>query len=186
MFSLRHYRRGKSEAKNQVCILLSLVLTRLSAAEAYVYQVAEDEVEESSDLEVEGEFFDEEGDSDDDSDDEVVPVRLLDDFTIYDTSTNQVVPTASLLSLSLSGASYSASGIVRRWLEEDDDWSDYETEEEDDTESDSKSSRPHHSRDRVKLAEILGFNVHDITHRPKKIELDGYATISPRGLVISV
>ncbi|KAJ2935641.1 hypothetical protein H1R20_g1454, partial [Candolleomyces eurysporus] len=141
--------------------------------EAYVYQVAEDEVEESPDLEVEGEFFDKEEDSDDDSDDEVVPVRLLDDFTIYDTSTKQVIPTALLPFPSPSGTSYSASGIVRRWEEEDDGWSDDGTDEEDDTESDSRSPRLHHYRDRVKLTEILEFNVHDITQYPKKIALDG-------------
>jgi DNA (cytosine-5)-methyltransferase 1 len=173
------------ETKNQVCIQLSLVLTRLIATEAYVYQVAKDEVEESADLEVKGELFDEEEDSDDDSDDEVAPVRLLDDFTIYDSSTNQVIPTAFLLSLGPSGTSVSASGIVRRWVEDDDSWSDDEIDEEDDTESDSSSSRPHNSPDRVKLTEILELNVHHVTEHPK-IKLDGYANFLYLSLFISV
>ena len=164
---------------------LSLTLTCLIAVEAYIYQVATDEVEESSDLEVRGELFDEDEDSDCDSDDEVVPVRLLDDFTIYDSLTNQVVPTAVLPSLCPSGTSFSASGIVRRWVEDHHGWSDDEPEDDDDTESDSSSSRPKNSPDRVKLTEILEFNCHHVTSTPKKIKLDGYTRIRSFHFVIS-
>lgn len=59
-----------------------------------------------------------------------IPVRRLDDFVIYDIESYEVVPLARLLEVSFSSRKFSASGLVKSWIEPD-------SEEESDTDSDS-------------------------------------------------
>lgn len=77
-----------------------------------------------------------------------IPVRLLDDFTIYDWDTLRLVPIADLLDLGPS-TRYGASGLVRPWIDDDTD---------DDSDSDSLSSPP-----AIKLTPIIELNVHHFT-----------------------
>lgn len=78
-----------------------------------------------------------------------IPVRLLDDFTIYDWDTLRLVPIANLLDLG-PGTHYGASGLVRPWTDDTDDDSD--------TDSDEFSSPP-----AIKLTPIIELNVHHFT-----------------------
>lgn len=151
----------------------------------YTYEVNEDEIEESADLEVPGEGpggGDGDGSDDEDEDEyydyeeDAVPVRLLDDFTIYDSNTLEVIPTSQLLEgLGEVGFSqrvnYSASGEVRPWTEDPDEAPDDELELE---EGDLQRQY-----ERVKLTRITRFSVHHVGHHPvveqhKLTTLDGY------------
>jgi DNA (cytosine-5)-methyltransferase 1 len=80
--------------------------------------------------------------------DTVIPVRLLDDFTIYDWDTLRLVPIADLLDLGPS-THYGASGLVRPWVDDDTD---------DDSDEGEFSSPP-----AIKLAPIIELNVHHFT-----------------------
>ncbi len=63
----------------------------------------------------------------DDPDAEEIPVRLLDDFTIYDWDSLRLVPIMDLLN-SGSGTHYGASGLARPWT---DDGTDDDSDEDD-------------------------------------------------------
>jgi hypothetical protein len=81
----------------------------------------------------------------DDFDPEDVPVRLLDDFTIYDWDTLRFVPISDLLDLG-PGRRYGASGLVGPWT---DDGMDDDSDEDDTTIPLA-----------TKLSPILELNVH--------------------------
>lgn len=106
------------------------------------YTVADDESVENAGL-LPGETEPEPDDSDAE-----IPVRLLDDFTIYDWDTLRLVPIADLLDLGPS-THYGASGFVRSWT---DDGTDDDSDEED-------FSSPL----AVKLTPIIELNVHHFT-----------------------
>ena len=76
---------------------------------------------------------------------EEIPVRLLDNFTIYDWDTLRLVPMTHLLDLR-PGTRYGASGLVRPWI---DDSGDDDSDEDD-------SATPVV----MKLSSILELNVH--------------------------
>ncbi len=105
------------------------------------YTIADDDAIENAGL-LPGET---EPDFDDDSDDENIPVRLLDKFTIYDWDTLRLVPIADLLDLG-PGTCYGASGFVKPWTDDGTD--------DDSDEGDFPS--PH----AIKLAPIIELNVH--------------------------
>lgn len=86
-----------------------------------------------------------------------IPVRLLDDFTIYDWDTLCLIPIADLLDLGPS-THYGASGLVRPWT---DDGTDDNSDEED-------FSSPL----AIKLTPIIELNVHHFT--PSTGSLDVY------------
>ena len=77
-----------------------------------------------------------------------IPVRLLDDFTIYDWDTLRLVPIADLLDLGPS-THYGASGLVSPWAG---DGTDNDCDEDD-------SSSPL----AIKLTPIVELNVHHFT-----------------------
>lgn len=157
--------------------------------EPRLYKGSAEEILETADLEVPGEDAlsddeqaDEDGDSEAGSDDEEekdVPVRLLDDFSVYDAATFELVSINELSGLGgdgfPAGRTYSASGEVRPWTEDPDD------APEDQVELEDEGLQSQY--DRVKLPEITKFNIHYINHRPVieqgiVTSIDGY-TLRP-------
>ena len=86
---------------------------------------------------------------------EEIPVRLLDNFTIYDWDTLRLVPTAHLLDLR-PGTRYGASGLVSPWIDDSDD---------DDSDEDDNAPPA-----LMKLSPILELNVHHFS--PSTSSLD--------------
>ena len=76
---------------------------------------------------------------------EEIPVRLLDNFTIYDWDTLRLVPIMHLLDLR-PGTRYGASGLVSPWIDDSDD---------DDSDEDDNALPV-----LMKLSPILELNVH--------------------------
>jgi DNA (cytosine-5)-methyltransferase 1 len=114
---------------------------------------------ETADLVIDGETPREElepseSDDDESDDDDDVPVRLIQDFAVYDTKTKELVDFAWLAKADPEEGFYVASGIVRPWIEDvDNDVRNELPEEESTPESDS-------SGDRVQLSRILEINTH--------------------------
>lgn len=81
---------------------------------------------------------------------EDIPVRLLDDFTVYDWDTLRLVPISDLLDLGPgdAGVRYGASGLAKPWT---DDGSDNDSDEDD------------ASPVAIKLSPIVELNVHDFS-----------------------
>lgn len=127
----------------------------------------DDELVEDADLVIPGETS--VGDSDASSTsntEEDAPIRLLQDFTIYDLATNKMVPVGELLSLQYSTQKFGASGLVNAWT-------DVDVDEEEDAFSDTESlsisvtARP---GERVKLSQVLEFSVHDFSNETKTLD----------------
>lgn len=116
---------------------------------------AEKETVETGSLEVYGETC--ASDDEDDEDDEIiVPVRVLDDFVVFESDSGEPVPLGELLDK--TGDSYGATGIVKAYVSEDDS-------DEDDSEDDNASNEedPHpaqHPIHRLRIPRITGLNVH--------------------------
>jgi len=89
-------------------------------------------------------------------DPEEIPVRLLDNFTIYDWDTLRLVPTTHLLDMR-PGARYGASGIVRSWIDDSDD--------NDSDEGDNVAPVV------MKLSPILELNVHSFSPSPSSLDV---------------
>ena len=89
----------------------------LTCPELFNYIVEEDIVVEDEDTVIHGEtpLDDDERDAGD------IPVRRLDDFVIYDIESYEVVPLARLLEVPFSSRKFSASGLVKSWIEPDSD-----------------------------------------------------------------
>jgi len=85
---------------------------------------------------------------DNDDLDKEIPVRLLDDFTIYDWDTLRLVPIEDLLDLGPS-THYGASGLARPWADDGTD---------DDCDEDDISSPL-----AIKLKPIIELSVHHFT-----------------------
>lgn len=84
-----------------------------------------------------------------------IPIRLLQDFTIYDIFTNDLIPTGELMQLEFTNHVYGASGIAKPWIENDD-----EQEEDDDDDDDDNNTGGLNSGQRIKLTRILEFDTH--------------------------
>lgn len=126
------------------------------------YEIPEDEQIED-DLVVDGETVA------DPQDDETIPIRVLDDFAIYEWFGLHMVGIAELLSLtpeSEDGITYGASGIVRSYTDSSDD--------EDDGDDGSETSAVVPSlQPRVKLSQIIEFNVHNVScKRGRDLQID--------------
>ncbi|KAF8503256.1 S-adenosyl-L-methionine-dependent methyltransferase [Russula emetica] len=152
-----HARPPSSEARHvtarRKCLGTRLAAMSYEGKGDKFYTVADDESIENAGLlpgETESEL--------DDSDAEI-PVRLLDDFTIYDWDTLRLVPTADLLDLGPS-THYGASGLVRPWT---DDGTDDDSDEDDFT-----------SPLTIKLTPIIELNVHQFTPSTGSLDVKIY------------
>lgn len=105
---------------------------------------------------------------DDEKDEGDLPVRLLEDFVIYDTDSMEAVPLASLLSISCLKCPFSASGLVKPWIEEGSDDSD----DTDDTENEDGRGRifVEPQGDRLSLSLIREFSVHSPSNCKGKLD----------------
>ena len=127
---------------------------------------AEHEFPEGPDLQVIGETDPLDNDRGND-----VPVRVLTDFSIYDHSTLDLVPIASLIELSHNPRlSFSAAGCVKAWIDNDDEDDDDDEEEEDKDQDDAEQVRENSDDNdpaaedriqRLKLTPIKRFSFHD-------------------------
>ncbi|KAF9227783.1 S-adenosyl-L-methionine-dependent methyltransferase [Gyrodon lividus] len=111
----------------------------------------------------------------DSEDEQGVPVRILTDFTIYDNHTKRLVPIAELLELNLSRRSYTASGCVKAWIDEE-EWVD-DLDDDLDGEVDSQVSSSQLCEDRVqrlKLTQIKRFTLHDMKKRGRRLDSNIY------------
>ncbi|KAK7034044.1 hypothetical protein VNI00_012475 [Paramarasmius palmivorus] len=147
-------RRTKRRARELSSDIDQLPVIDLSTVSG-LYQPKTDELIETADLFIDGETPREEletSESDDDDDD--VPVRLIQDFAVYDMKTKELVEFAWLAKADPEEGFYVASGIVRPWVEDvDHDVRNELPEEESTPESDSLG-------DRVQLSRILEINAH--------------------------
>ncbi|KAG6862076.1 hypothetical protein C0995_007206 [Termitomyces sp. Mi166 len=117
-----------------------------------LYEASIDDILEDGDLLIPGETLLDTLDSSTGQND--VPVRVLDDFCIFDMSSNEFVPIAELLGLEYDSGKFGASGLVRAWIDEDEDEPDDDDEEYEEDFGISK---------RVKLSRILEFDLHSIS-----------------------
>ncbi|OCH93875.1 S-adenosyl-L-methionine-dependent methyltransferase [Obba rivulosa] len=122
-----------------------------------LYQPLEDEIDENDDLHVPGETTPGSGDEDDD----VVPVRKLVDFFIYERQLSTLVPLEDLLGLEDEDDQYErdfcASGIVIAHKDED------QEDAEELSSEDIDLTGLEGTEKMVKLTRILEFNVHWVT-----------------------
>jgi len=139
-----------------------------ASPEPYAYEIMDDELFEDNELTIPGEsHFDCPVDETDE-----VPVRLLSDFTIYDMSTNIVIPIAELLMLScnvLGRKNYGASGIAKAWTDTE-DWNDDDLDDEDEDENELPGVSVPTMGERVKLSEILTFDIHHYSEGAKSLD----------------
>lgn len=105
---------------------------------------------------------------DDEKDAGDIPVRLLEDYVIYDMNSLEAVPLASLLNTSRSKCPFSASGLVKPWIEEDSDDSD--DSEDTDSEDDRGRISVEPQWDRFSLSEIREFAVHSPGNSKGKLD----------------
>jgi len=119
---------------------------------------------ESEDIVIEGETpLD-----DDERDEGEIPVRLLEDFVVYDMKSHEAVPLSTLLEIPYSSSAFSASGVAKAWIEEDSDDESEDSENEDDRSRMSVDIQ----WNRLSLSQICEFSVHSPSSRKGK--LDGY------------
>lgn len=123
----------------------------------------DDELQEDDNLVLAGETAPEDYDSDDEAG---APIRLLNDFTVYDMSSNKVVPIEQLLELSLNEnfntITFGASGIARPWIDDFDE----DDAEDSDTDLDPLAQKGQ----RIKLSKILEFDTHHYSSETKKLD----------------
>jgi DNA (cytosine-5)-methyltransferase 1 len=97
---------------------------------------------------------------DDSYDEEDLPVRLLDNFAIYDWETLCLVPITELHRLK-SGLCYGASGSVKPCTDDDTD------EDGSDDETEARSTLPYI----LKLSPILELNVHHFSPEAGRLDM---------------
>ncbi|TFY70272.1 hypothetical protein EVG20_g2746 [Dentipellis fragilis] len=145
-------------------------------SQCVLYDVADDELVEDDHLHIMGETECAPEDLDDDGTDDDVPVRLLSDFSIYKMESLELVHIAELLSLGSSVPDlYGASGIVRPWVEDNED--DEEDDGEDNTEDDDLADEDGiagQAVDHIKLSAILEFNIHDVPEETGELDIKMY------------
>ncbi|KAF9469258.1 hypothetical protein BDZ94DRAFT_1244081 [Collybia nuda] len=144
-----------------------------TSEDVQIYEFMDDELVETADLVIPGETAVDLGSSSIDIED--APIRLLQDFTIYNIITNEMVPFGELLSLRYSSQKFGASGLVNAWADFDDDG--VEDGYGSDTESLSVSVTAK-TGERVKLSEILEFSVHDFLEETKALDSKIYLRTS--------
>ena len=126
----------------------------------------DDEYIEDENLQIIGETDPEELSEDSIIDDKSdVPVRLLSDFTIYDSQTREVLPVGVLTQLKYSSSSYGASGLVKAWTEDGEDEEEVEVFEVDEVDEQLDQIGQ-----RVQLSEILEFDVHHFSERNRTLD----------------
>ena len=105
-----------------------------------------------------------------------LPVRLLDDFVIYDVESLEAVPLAILMELQYSPRKFSASGVVKPWIERDSD--DDDDDDDDDSETEACKSRIQLQPvwERFILNLIVEFSIHSPGNR--KGELDEFVYLN--------
>jgi DNA (cytosine-5)-methyltransferase 1 len=96
-----------------------------------------------------------------DEDEDDIPVRILQDFSIYNMETFELVSVAELLNLQFSRSTFGSSGMVKPWIDESDDSS---------NESDTSSNSSEDDGDYVKLSKILELNIHDFSDDGKELD----------------
>ena len=96
-----------------------------------------------------------------DEDEGDIPVRILQDFTIYKMETFELVSVAELLNLQFSRSTFGSSGMIKPWIDESDDSS---------NESDTSSNSPEDDGDYVRLSKILELNIHDFSDDGKELD----------------
>ena len=119
-----------------------------------LYEALNDEFIEDKDLFIVGETPVDEDEGD-------IPVRLLQDFSIYNMETFELVSVAELLELQFSRSTFGSSGMVKPWIDEYGDTS---------NESDTSSNSPEDDGDYVKLSKILELNIHDLSDDGKELD----------------
>ena len=119
-----------------------------------LYEALNDEFIEDKDLFVVGETPVDEDEGD-------IPVRILQDFSIYNMETFELVSVAELLNLQFSRSTFGSSGMVKPWINEFDDNS---------NESDTSSNGPEDDGDYVRLSKILELNIHDFSDDGKELD----------------
>lgn len=122
-------------------------------------EISTDDIEEDEYLYVKGETPPEEDDGMD------IPVRLLSNFTVYNSSTLHAIPVADLLRLSFSQDEFRASGLVKAWADDLDIQSDIS---DNDSGSGVGEGNPGEGIERVILSKILEFSIHN-----KSEDVDG-------------
>ncbi|CAA7271617.1 unnamed protein product [Cyclocybe aegerita] len=120
----------------------------------FVYRIDNDDCAEDGDFIVPGETP-----RTDDDDENEIPVRLLNDFTVYNAETLKAVPIAELIGMHLGrDITYGASGLVKPWIVPDD----FESEDEDDQSDKQDSESSAADEDRITLSKILEFSIHSL------------------------
>lgn len=128
------------------------------------YPLVEDDIPEDE-LQVLGEVL---GEDEEDLDTESIPVRVLDNFVIFEHGNRSIVPVESLCSLPFTTIHYSASGEVRPHELDD-------PSELDDLEEQSVATTLG-SLQRVELSQILDINLH---HYDSESGLDWLVCLNP-------
>jgi DNA (cytosine-5)-methyltransferase 1 len=126
-----------------------------------VYAVSDEEVLEDGDFEVFGET-----DWSSDNEPDLVPIRVLTDFSIYCRVTMELVHPLVLANADREPGIYGASGIVKPWSDGS------ESEDDDDLGSDNAEGAHATSVQRMKTSGILGFDIHH--HNFRTWRLDEY------------
>jgi hypothetical protein len=138
----------------------AIVSSAETIPESYTYEVMDGEILEDGELIIPGEtdLDCSVGEADEIQDE--VPAPLLNDFTIYDMSTNIIVLIAELLMLGcgvLGRKHHGASGITKAWTDaEDEDEEDLDNKDENELSGAPVSTMG----ERVKFTEILTFGIH--------------------------
>ncbi|KAF8559697.1 S-adenosyl-L-methionine-dependent methyltransferase [Imleria badia] len=150
---------------------------RTSPERPVVHVTTEHEFPEGPDVQIIGETdpLDNERDND-------VPVRVLTDFSIYDTTTLELVPVARLLELSNDTLSFSATGCVKAWIDnddQDDDDDDGDDKDQDDAEQERENSDDDDPTaadriQRLKLTPIKRFTFHDLKECRRRLDSNIY------------
>lgn len=91
-------------------------------------------------------------DEDEDEDDSDIPVRALSEFTIFDEDTLEIIPLGQLLQLDYLDSHYTASGLVKPWVDPDSD---------DEDEVDDESTT-YEAENQLRCSRILEFCIHDL------------------------
>lgn len=124
----------------------------------------DDELLENDDLVIPGETTLEDSTATEtDSSQDDIPVRLLQDFMIYNMSTNEAVSVGELMTLKFVDKTFGASGLVKPWIDNID------AEEDDDIDSDDNAIHSNLS-ERVKLSELLEFDIHHYSDVLKELD----------------
>lgn len=105
-------------------------------------------------------------DSDEEGD---IPIRVLNDFTVYDIESNEMVPIGQLLALKYGPASFGASGIAQPRIDDLDD-EDEDGDGDGDGESDSNLVAQRDRGQRLKLSKILELDIHHFSDETKRLD----------------